>query len=465
MEFKVFLSHRYKSPNVNLYFHALFCEIAEVQFDVDVGPVPTNVTRLERMVRDSDAIIGLYPYPADPTTTASSSELFDASKYFRLECDLAIRSLNPALVFFDQRYSQIFRFPQSIRAQPFDIQEVTGEGGSPKKAHFSNVFESFCKEVKANMALAASKPLWIERPEIGLLVPSTGPERGRYEKIHIEAIKEVLSNHGYNRTKLFHWPPELDGGYLTDIEELDWMIADVGEANMSTGIVGYLHGRFVPTLRLLKGVDSTKRIQKRKSYQGLYGGVEVGYFKDIIPWDNVNRLKEELNRRLLALKAPVKRIGNRAQGEAYFSEASLRKEAVFVSYSDKDAKLGSKITNELRKRFQEVFDYKDGVSITPGEPWLKEIFDQLSTAALGIPLMSSSYLKSKNCEHESHKMVTRRDAGKMAMIPIKLYKEDQFELPTWMTNLQYMHVYDYPDIPSIVNKLVEFFDRALRGFC
>ena len=62
IELKAFFSHRYKSSEVNLYFHKLFAEAAEVQFEVDVGPTPINVTRLERMVRDSDAFIGIYPF-------------------------------------------------------------------------------------------------------------------------------------------------------------------------------------------------------------------------------------------------------------------------------------------------------------------------------------------------------------------------------------------------------------------
>ncbi len=54
MEIKAFLSHRYKSPDVNLYFHELFAEVAEVRFEVDIGQLPTNVTRLE-------AILGKMP--------------------------------------------------------------------------------------------------------------------------------------------------------------------------------------------------------------------------------------------------------------------------------------------------------------------------------------------------------------------------------------------------------------------
>jgi hypothetical protein len=55
---KAFLSHRYQSPTVNTYFHEVFSEAAELQFDVDVAAGSTNVTRLERMVRDTDAFVG-----------------------------------------------------------------------------------------------------------------------------------------------------------------------------------------------------------------------------------------------------------------------------------------------------------------------------------------------------------------------------------------------------------------------
>jgi hypothetical protein len=462
MELKAFLSHRYKSPDVNLYFHELFAELAEVQFDVDIGLMPTNITRLERMIRDSDAFIGIYPFPGDPKTRESLSDLLGSSRYFRLELDLAIRSHKPLLVFYDQRYSHVFSFPKSIFSLAFDIQEITGRGGSPQRALFRRVFENYCEQVKTSMAAAVSKPIEARRSEVGILVPAASSEESRYSIEHIGAIEEVLKKHGFNRIKHFHWPPILNGDYLADIESLDWIIVDIGVTAMSSGIVGYLHGRFIPMLRLLKGVDSTEEVKEQQSYRGLYGGVEVGYHSDIICWSDVARLKTELDGHLLTLTAPVRRISSRAESEAYFRAASLRKEPVFLSYCGKDSALGSQISAELKKQFQKVFDYKDGKSITPGEPWLKEIFDKLSVAALGIPLVSSNYLQSGNCEHEAQEMVAQRDAGKMTMIPIKLYKEDRFDLPTWMRNRQYMHVYDYPDVPSTVAKIVELFNRVLQ---
>jgi hypothetical protein len=306
------------------------------------------------------------------------------------------------------------------------------------------------------MTLATCKP--VERSEIGLLLPDDDQVTNRYGINDLNPIEQVLSNYGFNRLRKLRWPPKLNMDYLADLEALDWVILDVGQAAMNSGIVGYLHGRFIPMVRLLKGVQSIEQIQGQTSYQGLYGGVEVGYYKDIITWDNLERLGQKLDERLLSLTAPVRRISSRAASEAYFREASLRKPFVFLSYSGKDAELASQISAELKKRFQKVFDYRDGESITPGEPWLKEIFDKLSIAALGIPLVTSSYLQSGNCEHEAQEMVAERDSGKMAMIPIKLYKEDSLDLPTWMRNRQYMHVYDYPDIPSMVDKLLIFFD-------
>jgi len=462
MELKAFLSHRYKSPDVNLYSHKLFAELAEVQFDVDIGLMPTNVTRLERMIRDSDAFIGIYPFPGDPQTRESLPDLRAASKYFRLELDLAIRSHTPLLVFYDQRYSQVFSFPKAIFSLAFDIQEITGPGGSPQRALFRRVFDNYCEQVKASMAAAISKPVEARRSEIGILVPAAGPEEIRYSADHIDAIEEVHNKYGFNRIKRFRWPPILNGDYLADIESLDWVIVDIGVSAMSSGIVGYLHGRPVPMLRLLKGVESTEGVKEQQSYRCLYGGVEVGYHTDIVGWNDVARLKKELDERLLTLTAPVRRISSHAESEAYFRAASLRREPVFLSYSGKDEELASQISGELKKRFQKVFDYKDGESITPGESWLKEIFEKLSVAALGIPLVSSNYIRSGNCEHEAQEMVSQRDAGKMTVIPLKLYKEDRFDLPTWMGNIQYMHIYDYSDVPSTMAKIVESFDSALQ---
>ena len=56
-------------------------------------------------------------------------------------------------------------------------------------------------------------------------------------------------------------------------------------------------------------------------------------------------------------------------------------------------------------------------------------------------------------------MIALRDEDKMAVIPLKLYKED-IERPTWMRNRQYMHYYDYQDIKTLVDMIVKFYDTG-----
>lgn len=60
---KVFLSHSYKSPEVNLYFFKIFHALADLHFEVDVGQKPICMTRLELMIQSADAFVGIYPSP------------------------------------------------------------------------------------------------------------------------------------------------------------------------------------------------------------------------------------------------------------------------------------------------------------------------------------------------------------------------------------------------------------------
>ena len=147
ISFKSFLSHRYKSADVNLYFFNLFKEIAEVQFEVDEGEFSTNVTRLEKMVRDSDAFIGIYPFSDSSTGISLQEELKAQSRYFRLEIDLAIRSQKPAIIFYDRRYGNIVKPPDNIFSYPFDSNEVTGSGEFPSFNKHKEEFVRFCEAV------------------------------------------------------------------------------------------------------------------------------------------------------------------------------------------------------------------------------------------------------------------------------------------------------------------------------
>ena len=462
MEFKSFLSHKYKSPDVNLYFFEIFSQTAEVQFDIDAGSTPTCVTRLERMITRSDAFIGIYPFSDDTSVVPSENALLSTSKYFRLECDIAVRAQVPSLVLYDQRYGDLFKLPTYVRQATFDYQEIVGAGGSPTRRRFERLFKVFQSEVNAAMELNSISDARYSKKNVAILVPHSIGSKHAYTEHELGIMETSLRGNGFGSVTRISWPPVFDSEFFSVIGTIDFAIVDIGDESMRSGLIGYLHGKCIPCIRLLKGFSDKTVLSKRANLKGMYGVIPAGYPKDIVLWKNADSLAYELGLRLEFIRSPVKRINTKHEAYAYFQKAKQRNDTIFLSYSGKDHQLASLISAELKRRFQRVFDYKDGESITPGEPWIKEIFDKLSGSKLGIPLVSSSYLESGNCAHEAQEMIALRDSNTISVIPLKLY-EEKIDTPSWMRSRQYMHYYDYPDVKSLVDKIVEFYDAQNKG--
>lgn len=463
--FKAFLSHRYRAPAVNTYFYEVFAETAELQFDVDRGTGSTNVTRLERMIRDTDAFVGIYSIETESAERPTRQQLLDSSAYFRLELGLAVRAKTPAIVFVDRRFGPILDTPSSIFSCSFDHQEVTGRGGSPNRPRFQEAFERFANGVDASMRYERSQPL-PQSSVVGFLLPPDA-----YDPPLIEQLESLSSDANIEIERL-SWPPRLDGRLISRLQSFDWVVADVGVAAANTGIAGYLHGQFIPTLRLARQTDSTSgdpsapgidAPARTPRADSLYGGHEVGYPKDIVTWKTLDDLLPAFKKRLARITEESRRIGAVADAAEYFLEAARRKEAVFVSYSGADEDRVSPITQALRKRFQSVFDYRDGgQSIEPGQSWLNEIFAKLDRSAVGILMLSQAYLNSGNCAHEARSVIAARDEGKMTVVPIKLGREEMAS-PPWLTDIQYLRAWEHPDPNAIVERIVKLLPPAVRS--
>jgi TIR domain-containing protein len=451
LSFKAFLSHRYKAPTVNRYFFGIFDEGAEVQFEVDDGKFATNVTRLERMIRDCDAFIGIYPFSGG-AAAPKREELLHESRYFRLELDLAIRARKPGLIFYDKRYRQLLKCPAFIQSVQFDSLEIDSPGGSPSAGLYRRTFRSFCERVATWKEYEIAAGAESGRGEGVVIVLPIGPRRtGGYSARELGLITSVLASNDYDEPLSLRWPPVLNAETLTALRNADWVLTDVGHLGRSSGVAAYLHGSFVPTMRLL---HTARELDLADSLDFLYGGIEVGYRKDIISWSGARSLEEGLNQRLLSLDIPVRRINTPAEADQYFRSAALRKEAVFLSYSGRDQDAAAELSAALRERFQTVFDYRDGESIRPGKPWLEEIFTQLSTSAIGIPLLSAAYVESGNCLHEMREMVARRDAKSMAVIPLKVDRE-LGDVPSFASDTQYLRRWEYDRADDVVGAILE----------
>jgi hypothetical protein len=454
--FRVFLSHRYKSPEVNKRFFELLTAYGAVQFEVDIGTKPTNFTRLERFVREADAFVGIYPFPGPDDGRPKAATAMRESRYFRLELDLAIRSGRPAIVFLDARYGTAMEIPQSIRQHRYDHHEIQGPGARRKESRLRSLTHDFCADVATMMRVTSNRPQ-PSSDRVGIVLP----RRAEYSKLLIARIDKQLGEISLTPVHLDS-RAAIDGKFLSNLETLDWVIVDIGPESCATGLPAFLHGHFVPQMRLMR-LPSRKPQARSPLESTLLAGFEVGYPKDIIRWRDRATLEREFRQRLTTLYEPRKYISTTDEAERYFASASLRNEVVFLSYSGVDRDLAAKIRNALKKRFQDVFDYRDqGESIVPGRRWIEEIFDRLASSAIGIPLLSSDYFKSGNCKHEARQMMSQADAGNITIVPIKT-GEGSLELPAWMQDIQYIRSWEYPSLERLVDQIVAAYDLTAKS--
>ncbi|MGC4082866.1 MAG: toll/interleukin-1 receptor domain-containing protein [Vicinamibacterales bacterium] len=286
---------------------------------------------------------------------------------------------------------------------------------------------------------------------MGLVLPSSD------DTALVDAVEGVVQAANVE-TRRLAWPPRLDGRTIDWLQSCDFVVADVGPAGQSTGLAAYLHGQFIPTLRLRS--TSGDAVASSSLEDALYGAYEVGFPKDVVRWSSRDDLLPEIARRLDRILQEGRRIGSTPEARSYFQEAALRKEAVFLSYSGRDEDLVAPIAAALRRRFQSVFDYRDGGdSIEPGRPWMDEIFSKLDRAAVAVLALSPTYLASGNCAHEARSAVAAHDGGKVALLPIKLRRDDVLELPPFLTDVQYVRAWEQTGPDAIVDRIVNAVEK------
>src|SRR5580704_4158346 len=306
--FRVFLSHRYKSPEVNKRFFELLTAYGAVQFEVDIGTKPTNVTRLERFVREADAFVGIYPFPGPDDGRPKAATAMRESRYFRLELDLAIRSGRPAIVFLDARYGTAMEIPQSIRQHRYDHHEIQGPGARRKESRLRSLTHDFCADVATMMRVTSNRPQ-PSSDRVGIVLP----RRAEYSKLLIARIDKQLGEISLTPVHLDS-RAAIDGKFLSNLETLDWVIVDIGPESCATGLPAFLHGHFVPQMRLMR-LPSRKPQARSPLESTLLAGFEVGYPKDIIRWRDRATLEREFRQRLTTLYEPRKYISTTDEAE------------------------------------------------------------------------------------------------------------------------------------------------------
>lgn len=442
---KAFLSHSYKASHINLFFYALLSEVLEIHFDVDESTMATNVTRLERLIRDADVFIGIFPIPEKLGDDPEEEDLQKACRYFKLELDIATRLRKPSIVFIDERYGSLFPIMGTQYVIRYNWQEVLADGAVPSLNAFKHLISGFIQEIENYVVHKRLSSVGIEnKDKIGIFVPDINHESTYFTASTAFAIKAAVEEvvKGKKEVEILTPPYHLAERFYKRLGTFDFVILDM---NCQSGMSAFLHGLGIPMVR----VDSLSS-KDNIAMQFLVGKHTVGYPKDIIRASDEADFLSELKERLVAIREKTKQIKLKKTAEAYFTKAVLRKEVVFVSYSGENENEAAPIIDKLKTTFTDVFNYRDKAeSIAPGEPWIEEIFDSLSSSSLAVLLLSDSYLKSGNCEHEMQEIVGLHDNKKLKILPVKLFNNKALEIPIILRNIQYIRYWDY-DSPDII---------------
>ena len=188
------------------------------------------------------------PFEREGGEPPTRQQLLDSSAYFRLELGLAVRAKTPAIVFVDRRFGSILDAPSTFSCA-FDHQEVTGKGGSPNRPRFQEAFERFANGVEVSMRYERTRSL-PQSSVVGFLLPPDA-----YDATLVSQLESLMSDANIEIERL-PWPPRLDGRLISRLQSFDWVVSDVGIATANTGLAGYLHGQFIPTLRLARQTES-----------------------------------------------------------------------------------------------------------------------------------------------------------------------------------------------------------------
>ena len=418
------------SPEVNLYFYEVIHSVSSLTFRVDRGPFRTSTTRLERMIRDADTFIGVFPIPGDTREVHDREGLLRFSRYFRLELDMAIRSRKPAAVFYDQRYGNLFRMPPSVMRYPYDAQEVGQPYHPSAPDKLRNQVDTFCRTLIMTLkAEATSLESGYERGIVGILIPDYDDLPSRLAAV----VSESMANFPFEPVAL-DWPPKLDLFSLAMLRRCDWIIIDTSHPAGEI-LLAFLHGQFIPTLRVRR-TTSRESSDPSPSVTDhvLFGALEVGYRTDLILWHTLDDLVTRIGERIRVIQREAEWIGSADEAAEYFNSAAKRKEKVFLSYAQEDADLGADFSDELSRRFQRVFDYRKERAIPAGTQWIDELYGQLSAATVGVLLISADYKTSRYCMAEAHRLFDASQQDKLVLLPVKL---DRSSLPPFLKDLQY----------------------------
>jgi nucleoside phosphorylase len=433
-----YFSHSYRPGDreVNEFFWSLFWE-SGFTFAVDPESPTLSIPHLELMMRWSACFVAV-------VTHRPQQAYYKSSPFIVYEYGLAVRAQKPRLIFVEAGVPGQY-FSESAVTIAFDRRRL-----EERREGFRDLIKQLADQSRAYSNLADR-----QRGPAGLLLP----QNSQYREAK-GAIAKLLSAAG-------HEPREIVTGFDNSfqfalrLDECDFILIDVGSKSIPTWVYPFLHGRFIPTVRLMHQAtaDDRKAAPVLDNDDAL---TAAGVMDEVvIHWSTSDELITQLERQVEKLFQLRRPFLSEEEGLRYLRSLGRRKESIFISNAGEDNNFASGLVRALNLQNILPFHYVYENQLTLGKDWHEELKERVRSSQLFVPLISEAYWESEWCKEEYEIARHLEGQGLLTMYPYFLDDSKQPQVPAHGRKLS--HLSEEVGIKQIVDDVDGYLTSEREG--
>jgi nucleoside phosphorylase len=394
---RVYFSHsyRYEDRRLNEFFWRRFWQ-AGFTFAVDPKSSVMSHPYLQGLIKRTPGFAAVI--------TFRGGDAYQCSPFMLYEYSLALLARKPKLVFFDWRLGSNLFPNEDPDLVPFNPDDVEGDPATVERQ-----IGEFKDRAEPYRALTSRR-----KGKFGI-VANPG-KNGFDEDLLREIEKRIPVQFGHERVSV----ETMDGIQLAVcFDKFDYLIMDVGPGSLPGWVHPFVHGRLIPSIKLVHTPDGLpvlpEFVQREMLRNVALQDEPVVFWRD--REDLLNKLDEHFEK-LRAMDQVGAGFRSEQEGIAYFRSAGrIREASIFISNPGDANPLVSELMRSLRLAGITAFQYTEANTIERGTDWHPQLRTRVEQASLFVALITKSYQDSEYCMEELDIALRRREEGLMTIIP------------------------------------------------
>lgn len=404
-----YLSHSYRRDDqeINLAFWPSF-EANGFYFSVDPPSNITTTAHLEQMMNASScyvAIVNLRPEIPD----------YYCSPFILYEFGLALQARRPMLLLVDDRIGR--NSPQFKRVSEDSLVFFKSSNPLACKRELHQKIQT----LKERAVPAGTKG---GRRPIGVLVDER--RTSGYGDARTLSLIEKVAARSVFRCERMTVPLQHNSYLSLALDAYEAVILDVRGDVLPEWVFAYVHGRLIPSLKLVhvRPSEVPADVPLPPLVEGLRMDDNEPGIESVIYWRETDDLLDQLAQAFQKLDEEPTLLSKPKEGQVYFNSIGRAPARVFISNHGKVNGLARQLSNTLGLNSIERFQYKEIDAIKTGSDWPAKIKQELQDCQLFVALLSEGYWESEWCRREMKTAQERWRKGSLRILPYRVGRVD-----------------------------------------